>query len=74
MSILSYFKPLFFFYALMFGFTGYAAIPEKMPNKLGNFKGVSLHESYQGHTWVAAPYLKGPASMDIDPKGQGICQ
>ena len=43
---------------------------EKMPNKLGNFKGVSLHESYQGHTWVAAPYLKGPASMDIDPKGR----
>ena len=70
MSILSCFKPLFFFYALVFGITGYAAIPEKMPNKLGNFKGVSLHESYHGHTWVAAPYLKGPASMDIDPKGR----
>jgi quinoprotein glucose dehydrogenase len=41
-----------------------------MPNKLGNFKGASLHEAYQGYTWVAAPYLKGPASMDIDPKGR----
>jgi quinoprotein glucose dehydrogenase len=41
-----------------------------MPNKLGNFKGASLHEAYQGYTWVAAPYLKGPASMDIDPTGR----
>ena len=62
--------PVLFCFALIFGFASYAEIPEKMPNKLGNFKGVSLHEAYQGYTWVAAPYLKGPASMDIDPKGR----
>ena len=56
--------------ALLLGFTCFAGNLEKMPNKLGNFKGASLHEAYQGYTWVAAPYLKGPASMDIDPKGR----
>lgn len=59
-----------FCFALLLGFTCFAGNLEKMPNKLGNFKGASLHEAYQGYTWVAAPYLKGPASMDIDPKGR----
>ena len=40
-----------------------------MPNKLGNFKGVSLHESYQGHMGGCSLF-KGPASIDIDPKGR----
>jgi quinoprotein glucose dehydrogenase len=62
--------PFLFCFASLLGFTCFAENPEKMPNKLGNFKGVSLHEAYQGHTWVAAPYLKGPASIDIDPKGR----
>lgn len=61
---------MLFSYALVIGFTGFAGLPEKMPNKLGNFKGGSLHEAYHGYTWVAAPYLRGPASMDIDPKGR----
>jgi len=62
--------PFLFCFALFLGSTCFAENLEKMPNKLGNFKGVSLHEAYQGYTWVAAPYLKGPASMDIDPKGR----
>jgi quinoprotein glucose dehydrogenase len=66
----SYFLPFLFCFALLLGFTCFAGNLEKMPNKLGNFKGASLHEAYQGYTWVAAPYLKGPASMDIDPKGR----
>ena len=66
----SYFLSFLFCCALLFGFTCFAGNLEKMPNKLGNFKGASLHEAYQGYTWVAAPYLKGPASMDIDPKGR----
>jgi quinoprotein glucose dehydrogenase len=65
-----YFTPFLFCFTLLLGFTCFAENLEKMPNKLGNFKGVSLHEAYQGYTWVAAPYLKGPASMDIDPKGR----
>src|SRR5210317_593009 len=68
MCKLSYFMPFLFCFALFLGSTCFAENLEKMPNKLGNFKGVSLHEAYQGYTWVAAPYLKGPASMDIDPK------
>ena len=70
MCKLSYFKFLFYGCSLILGYTGFAENLEKMPNKLGNFKGASLHESYQGYTWVAAPYLRGPASMDIDPKGR----
>ena len=66
----SYFLSFLFCFALLLGFTCFAGNLEKMPNKLGNFKGASLHEAYQGYTWVAAPYLKGPASMDIDPKGR----
>ena len=42
----------------------------KLSNQLGKFKGSQLHEAYEGYTWVAAPYLRGPASMDIDPKGR----
>ena len=62
--------PFLFYFASLLGFTCFAEKLENMPNKLGNFKGVSLHESYQGYTWVAGPYLKGPASMDIDLKGR----
>ena len=70
MLFMSRTKLLLLYCTLIIGFTSYAEIPKRMPNKLGNFKGVSLHEAYQGHTWVAAPYLKGPASIDIDPKGR----
>ena len=43
-----------------------------LSNKLGPFKGGTLHSEYKGSTWLAHPKMNGPASIDFDPFGRAF--